>query len=234
MDAEFSPKPGSNQQHHHPSCTVTSGQRRKEFGVFLRPRLVDGGISPFARHHLFLATRSFFPIESSKLWDGTIRYTPQPFKGLSIERPATHPDSSSSPKQDMPSPRSGVDWPRLTPHSAGTISPRFSPQSLDLGIFCLGSVLPLRCAAFMGPSMSARRLPADKAVMLIGQQRCINGDRPITTDTAAAPEWWLLIASTAAETTTSWYPCSTSSSSNLAVGLLDFPPLALSGLQRPP
>lgn len=144
-----------------------------------------------------------FPIESSKLWDGTIRYTPQPFKGLSIERPATHPDSSSSPKQDMPSPRSGVDWPKLTPHSAGTISPRFSPQSLDLGIFCLGSVLPLRCAAFMGPSMSARRPPADKAVMLIGQQRCINGDRPITTDTAAAPEWWLLIASTAAETTTS-------------------------------
>lgn len=103
----------------------------------------------------------------------------------------------------MPSPRSGVDWPRLTPHSAGTISPRFSPQSLDLGIFCLGSVLPLRCAAFMGPSMSARRPPADKAVMLIGQQRCVNGDRPITTDMAAAPEWWLLIASTAAETTTS-------------------------------
>lgn len=76
----------------------------------------------------------------------------------------------------------------------------------------------------MGPRMSARMPPADKAVMLIGQRRCINGDRPITPDTATAPEWWLLIASTAAETTTSWRPCSTSSSSNLAVGSLGFPP----------
>lgn len=59
---------------------------------------------------------------------GMAPYAPQPFQGLSIDRPRPRPDSPSSPKQDIPSPRSGVDWPRLTPHSAGMISPRFSPQ----------------------------------------------------------------------------------------------------------